>query len=284
MTSFLSRILSPDKRGRFGGAASPHRLIVFAHAVGGIGATTLAVNTAYAFNPAKVARASCLIDLDIQYGRAARLLDMAATSGMELLVENQRALESSLFDRVLTAHGSGLQLLTAPRQPMPLTLLKRATLTALLQSCIARFPVVTVDLPVALTTWTDVVLKAASRIYLVTPVSVPAAHAARCFLTLLEQHGLDRLPVRIVAARRQTADKKHAIAPEKFCDAIGRSIDKVVHDDFDLIQRSHNEGIPAIELAPRSRFARTIAELVNDAVRADVPEQKAPAVDPLKAW
>lgn len=283
-TSLISRMLGPGRSARLGGGAAPHRLIAFVHAVGGAGATTLAVNTAVAFNPSKVARASCLIDLDIQFGRAARLLDMAATSGMELLIENQRAIESSLFDRVLTAHSSGLQVLTAPRQPMPLTALRRAALNALLQSCVARFPAVTVDLPVALTAWTDVVLRAASRIYLVTPISVPAAHATRGFLILLEQHGLDRLPLRIVAARRQMAEKKYAIAPEKFCAAIGRPINIVVQDDFELIQRSHNEGVAAVELAPRSRFAKAIAELVDDAVHAEVPEQKAPVIEALRSW
>ena len=162
---------------------------------------------------------------------------------------------------MLVAHSSGLQVLTAPRAPVPLHAYQPRTISSLLEAAKARFRFVVVDMPVALASWTDVVLSMAEQIYLVTPMSVPAAHNLARLLLLLRQHDLTHLPIKIVVNREVKGGKNGAVDANQFKQAIGRAIDHRVPEDFSLIQQSHNQGTAAVRLAPKSRFAQAISEI-----------------------
>lgn len=283
--SVISRVFVPAGTRTAEVGPMIRRVVAFVHVVGGAGATTMAVNTAYALSQAKARRTCCLIDLDVQFGTAGRLLDLQSASGIELLVDNPDAAESGMLDRLFVGHPSGLQVLTAPQTPVPLHALKRSAIESLIQASMARFPIVVVDLPVAVTSWTDIVLRAANEIYLVTPMTVPAAYNVLTFFKLLEDHDLDKLPVRVVVNRKLPDSKKEMVSADKFRAAIRRPIDHMLPEEFETVQRSHNEGRPVVALAPRCRFSRAIGEIASEILRNSVAEGPAqPTATSLRGW
>jgi pilus assembly protein CpaE len=249
-----------DENAAFGNGGTPGRVIVFMHVTGGAGATTLAVNTASALNEASP-QSCCIIDLDVQFGGVASLLDLTCTSALQALIDDPRRIERLRFEQMLVAHATGLHVLTAPRAPVPLHAFQPQTISSLLDAARARFRFVVVDLPVSLASWTDVVLGVAAQIYLVTPMSVPAAHNLARLLLLLRQHDLTHLPIRVVVNREVKAGRNGALDAAQFKMAIGRSIDHRIPEDYSLIQQSHNQGTAAVRLAPKSRFAQAIGEI-----------------------
>jgi Flp pilus assembly CpaE family ATPase len=241
------------------------KLVVFMHVTGGAGATTMAVNTAYALNEAGgQRRSSCLIDLDLQFGGVASLLDLPYSSAMQALIEDPGRLDRTPFEEMLVRHPTGLQVLTAPRFPVPLHVLKQATITELLRAAKSRFSHVVVDMPVALATWTDVVLSSATQIYLVTPTTVPAAHRVARLLSLLQSQDLVRIPLKIIVNRYNSSAKTGAISPKQFTKAINRPIDHLFPNEYELVLQSQNQGTPAIRIAPQSRYAQAVYKLLSE--------------------
>jgi len=244
-------------------SGSTGSVVVFMHVTGGAGATTCAVNAAYALTESGASRGCCLVDLDLQFGSAANLLDMPCSSSMTDLMSDPARLDRLMLESLMVRHPTGLQVLTAPRAPVPLSGLRSTTVSELLRLAKARFAHVVVDLPVALAPWTDVVLRAATQIYLVTPMTVPAAHRLARLLSLMRQQDLGHLPLKVVVNRGDSAGKGGAIAASQFTKAIGRSIDHVIPNDYGLVLQSHNQGTPASRLKPQGKFAQAIKDMLS---------------------
>lgn len=238
-------------------------LIVFLHMAGGAGATTLAVNTACSLLGPR--RSVCLIDFDVQFGGVASLMDLPPQPGLQALMQDPRRLERVPLESMLVRHKTGVHVLTAPRVPIPLHGLKPSAVSELVRLAKESFTHVVVDMPLALTTWTDAVLTPANLIYLVTPLTVQAAHRAAKLLNLMKQQDLSELPVRIVATRHSSGGNGGEIAPKQFAKAIGRDVDHIMPDDSELVLQSHNQGVPVVTLAPKAKFSQAIAKmLAND--------------------
>jgi pilus assembly protein CpaE len=244
------------------GSGITGRVVVFLHVSGGAGATTLAVNMATCLNQGPARKSCAILDLDLQFGSVASLLDVPRASTLQALIDEPGRLDRTGLDEMLMRHASELFVLPAPRIPLPLDALKPATAAAIIDAARARFRYTIIDLPVALGTWTDVVLSRATRIYLVTPMTVPAAHNLARFFFLLQQHDL-HLPISIVVNRHAKQAKHSLITPAEFNAAIGRTVDHIIPEDFPIVQQAANQGTPAVTLAPKSLFARAVTDIVT---------------------
>jgi pilus assembly protein CpaE len=98
------------------------RVICFLRCAGGVGATTLAVEAACELQGRLLqgSRKACYLDLDLQFGNAALLLDVESKATVLNVVEHADGLDRSLLEKLFGRHRSGLQLLAAPRQVVPL--------------------------------------------------------------------------------------------------------------------------------------------------------------------
>lgn len=239
------------------------RLIAFVHVTGGAGATTLAVNSA-----ALLAQSGgvdvCLLDLDIQYGNAANLLDINKVSPTTDLIDEPARLDRDMLESMLINHDCGVRVLTAPQLPFALGSYRSDMVAKLLQIAKRRYPYVIVDLPVAIAPWTDVVLREAAVIYLVCTPSVTAVHRLVQFLRLMDREGLGELPFRIVLNRHHDRGEGADISESKFAKAIGRQVAHRISNDYGLISMSHNQGRPAISLRPKSRFAQQLSQMLSE--------------------
>lgn len=260
-TTAAEHLTAAREKAASDGSGLSGRVIVFLHVSGGAGATTLAVNVAASLNQGPARKSCAILDLDLQFGSVASLLDVPRASTLQALIDEPGRLDRTGLDEMLMRHHSELYVLPAPRIPLPLDALKPVTAAAILDAARARFRITVVDLPVALGTWTDVVLSRATRIYLVTPMTVPAAHNLARFFFLLQQHDL-HLPISIVVNRHAKQSKQSLITPAEFNSAIGRAVEHIVPEDFPIVQQSVNQGTPAVTLAPKSLFARAIGDIV----------------------
>jgi pilus assembly protein CpaE len=264
----LSRVMGEAAKA----ADSAHlgRLISFVHVSGGSGATTLAVNSAAAI--AQQATGVCLLDLDVQYGNAASLLDIRKVSPVDTLIDEPARLDADMFENMLITHETGVRVLTAPKHPFALGSYRSDMVANLIHLARHRFSVVVADLPVALAPWTDVVLRESAAIFVVCAPNVVSVHRLTQFLRLMERENLADLPFRIVLNRLHAKNEGGDISEERFAEAVGRPVDCMIDNDYGLISLSHNQGRAAVCLKPKSRFARQVtamlaAELGNRLVK-----------------
>jgi pilus assembly protein CpaE len=243
--------------------AAVGKTIVFMHFSGGAGATTLAVNSAAALARSGTGGDACLVDLDVQFGNAANLLDLSSASPVQDFVDDPTRLDEQMLGSMMLRHATGLHVLTAPHELVPLTIYGEGSVAAIIGLARRRYEFVVVDLPAALASWTDSVLHMANVIYVVTPLTVPAAHRLGKFLQLLRSEGITGLPLKIVANRYIRNGKNSGdITIAQFEKAVGLRIDYLVPNDYSLISTSHGQGKPAIKLKPNSPFTDALKSML----------------------
>jgi pilus assembly protein CpaE len=246
------------------------RLIVFIHAAGGQGATTMAVNTAVQLQQrVKEGRGGvCLIDLDLQFGDAHLQLDLAHHSRVLDLVKTPERLDRRMLDDLMINTPSGLKVLTSPEQPMPLDALPSETVERILTLARRRYSYVVVDMPAALARWSETTLHKADHIFLVTQVNVPALRATRRLLDTLRDEHVTRAPITIVANRYSSKASDNRLPIQQAARALDREIGVVLPNDYKLVMESLDTGVPVSTLKPNSRLARSIAETIDAVIGA----------------
>ncbi|MGH6896287.1 MAG: AAA family ATPase [Geminicoccaceae bacterium] len=261
-----------DRKARRDQAATPAegRLLTFSRATGGAGATTLAVNIAHALAlPRRRSQAKvCLIDLDLHFGTAALQLDLQPNTGLLDIARAPERLDGALFASSLAEHRSGLRVLTAPSAPMPLDALKPDLVAALLGLARAEFDYVIVDLPIALTQWTETVLSHSDLVYLVTQLNVPAVRQLRRLLDIIDEVGLYKLPVQLVLNRLQGSFGWGAGVRRRQAEkALGRPFDYCIADQFGVLIDAANRGAPVLDVRRYSRFGRQLRGMLKHSLR-----------------
>jgi pilus assembly protein CpaE len=258
------------------------RVLTFIKASGGMGATTLAVNSASILinldrkQPKNVG----LLDLDVQFGANALYLDLEMSPGMVDIVRAPERLDADLLRSSMVEHKSGLRVLTAPKSPMPLEALKPELIGHILDLARQQFDYLVVDMPHALANWTDAVLGQSDRIFLVTQTSVPAIRQARRLLQILAEEGLYNLPLKVVLNRHQSSlgwGGGGRISFGQAQKALGREIDFLVSNDFDAVSDALNQGVPVLEVKRRSKFVKKVRELIERSVKELEAGQRQPS-------
>lgn len=259
-----------------GSAGGRGKVISFIRSCGGVGATTVAVQTAMELaSRGKSSRSVALIDFDLQYGDVALSLDIPERGGLPQILESPARLDEDFLHASLSTHGSGVQVLASPEDIVPLTALGPETATRILTIARGTHDYVVCDLPHAWTGWTGSVLRASDRIVLVTELSVSALQRSRRLLELMERQDLSHLPVTIVvnhvdtgwgwASRRKQAEE-----------ALGRPFDFIIREDRKTAREARDRGVPLREVRSGSSIIKDVRTLV-DGLRGSTAPAKAVA-------
>lgn len=236
----------------------PGRVISFLRCAGGVGATTLAVEAACELQARLLqgSRKACYLDLDLQFGNAALMLDLEASATILNVVEHADGLDHTLLDKLFGHHRTGLDLLAAPRQVVPLDALTPAITHKILYAARQSHEVVFVDLPLAWSDWSLSVVKQSDVTIIVTGLSVPDLDRTNRLLTALREQSLAGGELILVATRTPRfwsgERRNHA---EK---ALGRKIDFCIVKDEDTVTEAHDRGVLFSDVRRGSRIQKDV--------------------------
>ena len=246
-----------------GGGPSGGQVITVGRAKGGMGATTLAVNLALSLirpigkeEPKRV----CLLDFDLQFGDVALYLDLDPRSDLLEIVQKPTRLDTALLLSAMTEHKSGLEVLQAPVEPMPLDALRTETVGRVIDLAQQEFDYVVIDLPLALASWYEMVLDMTDKLYLITQLNVPAIRQTRRLIDILKDEGLYSLPISIVLNRYVKRFNEHARI-RQCSKALDNTIDHYLADDERTVIEALNRGVALLDVRRRSRICRTIRDM-----------------------
>lgn len=243
------------------------RVLTFSRATGGAGATTLAVNVAHALAQPERQAKVCLIDLDLQFGAVALQLDLDPTTGLFDIAQARQSFDPSLFLSSLVEHRSGLWVLSSPSAPISLEALRPAVVNALLELARVEFDYVIVDLPCALTNWTETVLSHADLVYVVAQPNLPAVWQLRRLLDAIEAFGLEDLTVQLALNRLQGPFWSAGAQRRQAEKALGRPFDYCIADQSDVLIDAANRGTPVLDVRRYSRFGRQLRSMLDRSLR-----------------
>ncbi|MGI8657239.1 MAG: AAA family ATPase [Candidatus Limnocylindria bacterium] len=252
-------------------------LIAFFSPKGGVGTTTLAVNTAVllagggvsptrgtrAPQPASVTSRVLLIDLDLQFGQVATHLNLTPRYGIDGFAADEPALDDlELAEMYLTPHGSGIKVLAAPARPEADFRITVEHLDRMLEVLRPAFDHIVLDLGSRLDSRTVWALEQSSAHVFVLFPEIAALRAMSLLMNFLTEttplRARNAIVVNHVFPKEllRTRDVENLLRTKPAAE--------VPYTEVEMI-RSVNEGIPLVigrPASPAAEAMRRIAEAV----------------------
>jgi pilus assembly protein CpaE len=226
---------------------------------GGSGSSTLAANVATVL--AREHHKALLLDMKLQTGDLAALLDVKPTHTLADLCRNAELMDRTMFERSLVRHDSGVHLLAPPRSFADVGHVTAEAMTRVLLLGRSLFPYVVADLDHSYREEQVVVLRQADVVLLVVRLDFNCLrHAQRTLDYLTGGLGMARDRVQLVVNRYGQAREVPAASAEQ---ALGVKIHHYVPDDPKTVNGANNNGVPMVLESPSAKVSRSVAKLAQ---------------------
>lgn len=239
-------------------------VITVTRALGGGGATTLVTHLAEAFARRYPGdRETCLIDLDVQYGRAADVLGLAPRRTLADLLSSGDRLDPAVLRSVAAKHDSGLEVVAAPHQIDPLEAIKHSQIKRVIDLARREYDYVLLDMPSNLANWTLAVLAQSDAILLVVDQSIASLRQARRRIELFKSVGIDK---RIISVAVNRVERKlfGTISMSDIEETLGLPVSAKLHLDPQSIVPAQDQGVMARQIRSKSPFAADVEQLTDE--------------------
>ncbi len=243
-----------------GAGAREGRLVSFISCKGGVGNTTLAVNSAVLLAASGAVDGDVVLcDAVVQLGNASAFLGLAPDRDLAEMVRDLDDLGA--LSTYLSHHReTGLRVLACPRDPRDAEVIAPDDLSRVLVSLRRRFALVVVDCPAVLDLLTLAVLDLSETIFAVTEAITPTILATARFLELLAEQGFGEDRIRVVLNRHSSQE---GVLPRRMVDEeLGRPVDLLLPDDKAALG-AVSRGVPLVMSRPKGQLSQAIGELAD---------------------
>ena len=227
-------------------------------AKGGVGKTTLAANLAVSLGLI-TARKVALIDLDMHFGDAAVMMNLAPQRSIADLARDTESVDRETLKGFLTPHESGVMLLAAPAQLDERQVISGDETRRIVQELAQMFDYVVVDTPPALTESVLTALEMSTLILMITTLEITSVKSAKISLQMLNQHQFSKDRVKLVLNHANSAN---TLKQRDIEDVLGQPMFWTIPYDIE-VANAGQLGQLVIQSSPKSKSARTLADLAS---------------------
>lgn len=247
--------------------SSRAKTIAFIKGGGGVGATTLAVQSAcvLAERGKSNEATACLLDFDFQFGTAALYLDLPGKVDYHELVAAPERIDGALLRGMMSKHATGLEVLAAPAEVLPLDTLTPEFIAAAMNVASREFKYVLMDMPEAWTNWSYRALQSADLIVVVTQLTVAGVRQARRQLDTLAAQGIEEGRVRMALNRFEPGWGK-SVRVREAEKALGHKVDFFIVNDYSTVSEAINQGVALSHIKSRSKVEKCIRKMIEDLI------------------
>lgn len=244
-------------------------------AVGGSGATTIAVEIAHTLAAASAKdRSVLLVDLNLADGACAAYLGAQPTLRLGDHGAAGDRIDTAMLQAFVTPVSKGLDLLAGVRDPGAFDAVTRDTVLRLLEVACECYDWVILDVPRHRRAWTLEALAGCDEVLVISELTVPALLAARAHSDEIEAALGDGRRTRIVLNRLASRMFGPAPSMAEAEKALQRKAEAGVSSDWEAAAASANLGGPIAQHRPKSRIVKDIQMLVEklaaEPARSDV--------------
>lgn len=254
------------------------RLCCFYGAKGGVGTTTIAINTAIAL-AGRLKRKTALVDANLQFGDMRVFLDMGLDAPSIVNAITEADLDADLLRKLMTTHHAGMELLLAPPNPESADIVAErqrtdpASLSRILSLARKAYDYTMIDMAKTIDDFNLQLFDEADVIFVVMTADLSCLKNVRLVLETMDSLGYERGKIQLVLNR---SNAYTGINVDNAESALGRKIDYQVINEYRGAISALNSGEPFMSSRPDgplgqsvSKFAREIdAVLVAEAVEA----------------
>jgi pilus assembly protein CpaE len=254
------------------------RMIAFYGAKGGVGATTLAINTAIALHR-DLDRKAVLVDAVLQFGDHRVFLDLGNDRKSISDIMAAPAIDDDLLKSILVRHDSGVDLLLAPTSPEEADLVHEERFTAVLSQLRTMYDYVIVDVDKRLNDLSLSILDHADEVHIVMTADLSCLKNVRLALEALRRIGFDAKRLKLVLNRSNAFTGISVQAAES---ALKRTFETKVTNEYRVAISAQNTGAPFAHAKPDAPLSREIVELAR-MIDGSAVAETVPAAIPARA-
>lgn len=236
------------------------RMMAIAGAKGGVGTTTVALQTALAAAQHDPNRTVCLVELDMQTGDVRTLLKIETRRSVTDLVAVATEMTQRSLDDTLYVHHSGLRVLLAPEHGEDGEDVTGTAARGILAALKFQYDLVICDVGSVMTEAGALAVEMADKVVVVTTPDVPALRAANRLLELWERLRIGSGDATILLNR---VSKEQEIQPDFARKVLAAPmLDTTIPANFRDLEPALNSGAP--ERLEQGGVSRAITALAQE--------------------
>ncbi|MFZ1813779.1 MAG: response regulator receiver protein [Rhizobiaceae bacterium] len=258
-------------------AAVEPQFLAFMPASGGVGTTSMALETAQILNRygKNLGRTTCVVDLNFQHGSCAEYLDIEPRFDISEIENAPERLDRQLLDVMLSRHTSGLSVIAAPNQPSEMRSFKAALVVRLLDLVSAYFDYVVIDLPRIWFPWTETVIMGSNRLFIVADMTVPSIRHARRLLEVVEDKVGKQVNAKVLVNRMDFRTNASGLNVKDVEEALGTYFAGGIPNNYRLVRDAVDQGVPLGTIEPENNVTSALSRVIlADAGEGAVAETK----------
>ena len=207
---------------------------------------------------AKEHKSAALVDLKLETGDLAALMDLKPTHTVADLCQNVARIDRVMFEGSLARHSSGVHLLASPLKFSDVPFVTPEGVRKTLVQARLMFPYIVIDLDHSFHSEQMEAIRQANLILIVLRLDFASVRNARRTLDYLEKLGIGRDRMQVVVNRYgQPKEVPFAKAEE----ALGLKISHYIPDDPTTVNRANNDGVPLVIASPSSKVSKSVMKL-----------------------
>ena len=235
------------------------RLLAVVSTKGGVGKSTIAINTAV-HAAATTNQRVLLVDASLQLGVSASLLNLTPTITIADLASMQDRLDATMLREVTTQHESGLHVLPAPPTPAEASEIDDTCMSVILGVAKSAYDLVIVDSFPLLDATTLAILDRADHVCVVTENVVPTLTGTAAMLKTLDQLDVGTSNRTLVLNRHQRC--AGSLSASEVEQQMGEPAAAVIKHDRRVLEAA-NLGRPIILSRNKMGAARAMRTMAN---------------------
>jgi pilus assembly protein CpaE len=243
------------------------KMIAFYGAKGGVGATTIAINTAIALHT-DLDRKVALVDAVLQFGDHRVFLDLGNDRKSISDAVQAPNIDADLVRSILVKHDSGLDLLLAPTSPEEADLVNEHSMTTILTLLRTLYDYVVVDVDKRLGDLALSILDHADEVHIVMTADLSCLKNVRLVLEALRRIGFDPKRLKLVLNRSNAFTGISVSAAES---ALKRTFETKITNEYRVAISAQNTGMPFVYGRADAPLSREISELAKTIDAAFAP-------------
>ena len=241
------------------------QIYTFLPAAGGVGLTTLAIQTAMMLmrKSQRATSSTCLVDLDFQHGACTDYLDLEPRLDLDEIEPRPERLDRQLLEVMLSHNSSGVAVIAAPNRPAEMRTFDPDMVTRLLDLVSSNFENVVIDMPRTWFPWTDSVLFGSNRLFIVTEMTVPGLRHAKQLVAAIGERLKGGPQPQVIVNRFEQHMFGPGLRRADIEAALGESFAGVIPNNYRLVREAIDRGIPLDEVKSGNSVTQSLKKVLS---------------------